>query len=318
MPTHLDNTSPVWEQVRYELAYRIGEITLFAKSFRTLSLRNHFLELTTDPEVPAPPVTRLGSDIDAIVMLSHPVEGLLPRLQLHNGYVRYVLAQYSHFYTDLSGTFKDYLSKFSSKTRNSLQRKVRRFFDSGDGSSFREYKRPDEMAEFHHLARQISALTYQEKRFQAGLPLSPSFLADLEDKARSDNVRAYLLFKGNAPIAYLCCPGANGILFYSYLGYDPRHAGLSPGTVLQYLAFESLFQERTFKAFDFTQGQGEHKRFFGTNEVRCADILLLDAGFASRFWVTFHLWLDQTSAASGRLLDSVGLKSAVKKLIRRA
>ncbi len=77
--------------------------------------------------------------------------------------------------------------------------------------------------------------------------------------ASTDSVRAYVLFLHGKAVAYLCCPVVNGVLLYSYLGYDPKHADLSPGTVLQYLVFESLFEEKRFRAFDFTEGQGEHK-----------------------------------------------------------
>jgi CelD/BcsL family acetyltransferase involved in cellulose biosynthesis len=222
-----------------------------------------------------------------------------------------------HYYTDLSGTFEAYLSKFSPKTRSTLRRKLRRFLELGDGCYMREYKCAEEMGEFYRLARGVSERTYQEKLFDGGLPVDAHFRDKLVRRAEVDSVRAYLLFLRNAPIAYLCCSAVNRILIYEYVGHDSRHAHLSPGAVLQLLAFQALFQEQAFTAFDFTQGEGAQKKFFGTHQLSCADLLYFPSTPSSRFWIALHLALDQVSASIGRSLHRVGLKAKVKKLVRR-
>jgi len=232
--------APRWEETTYRLAYRLGELTLFSRTFSALSLRDHFLTLAPDPEVPPPPLMRLDDGIQAIVTRSHPVSGPLPTLSRTKGAIRYVPSQYLRRYAELAGTFQDYLAKFSAKTRNTLRRKVKAFRSHGAGSEMREYKRPDEMPEFYRLARTVSSRTYQERLLDAGLPADEEFQAALIADARQDAVRGYLLFLRNEPIAYLYCPVEDGVLVYSHLGYDPQHAGLSPGTVLQFLAQEAL------------------------------------------------------------------------------
>jgi CelD/BcsL family acetyltransferase involved in cellulose biosynthesis len=231
--------------------------------------------------------------------------------------LRYVPSQYTHYYTALSGTFDAYLSKFSAKTRNTLRRKIKRFLELGEGCYMREYKRAEDMEEFHRLARQVSERTYQEKLLDRGLPGDSDFRADLVRHAEVDTVRAYLLFLRHEPIAYLCCPAVNRILIYTYVGHDPRYAHLSPGTVLQLLAFKSLFDEQAFTAFDFTQGQAAHKKFFGTHQLSCADLLYFPCTLSSRSWIALHVALDQASTAIGRSLHRLGLKTKVKKLVRR-
>jgi CelD/BcsL family acetyltransferase involved in cellulose biosynthesis len=308
---------PRWQKTTYRLSYRIGELTLLSRDFPALALKNHFLELPFRPGEPEPPPDLAQGRIRAAVVLSHPVDSLLPRFYSSARLLRYVPSQYSHFYTALTGTFEHYLAKFSTKTRNTLRRKVRRFLDHGEGSGIREYKRPEEMEEFLALARTISANTYQEKLFDAGIPSDAEFLQELEDRARRNAVRAYLLFLRNDPVAYLCCPADGPVLLYSYLGYKPESAELSPGTVLQYLAFESLFREQQFTVFDFTQGQGDHKRFFSTHEVRCADLLYFRDSLSSHFWTRLHAGIDGTSAFAGRVLERLGLKARIKRLIRR-
>jgi CelD/BcsL family acetyltransferase involved in cellulose biosynthesis len=216
----------------------------------------------------------------------------------------------------LTGDFEAYLAKFSAKTRSTLRRKVRRFLETGADCGMVEFRRPGEIDEFHRMARAVSARTYQEKLLDAGMPDDAEFLEQLKEMAKTDSVRCYILSMKGRPIAYLCCPVVNGVLLYSYLGYDPESAELSPGTVLQYLVFESLFKEKAFRAFDFTEGQGEHKRFFGTHETRCADVFYFRRSASAYFWVQLHRGVNALSGLAGRALERMGLKARVKRLIR--
>jgi len=309
--------TPRWEPVPFVLSYRLGEITLFRKRFRGLALFEHFFDLTDDPDLPRPPFDRLGIDVDAIVTRSHPLREPLPAFTARDGVLRYVFASYTRYHADLAGSFDEYLAKFSAKSRSTLRRKARHFGELGGDCGMRAYKRPDEMEEFVRRAREVSALTYQEKLLDAGLPSEPEFLERLKTMAAADSVRAYVLFLHGKAIAYLCCPAVDGILLYSYLGYDPQHADLSPGTVLQYRAFESLFEEKRFRALDFTEGQGEHKKFFGTNATACADICYFPASLSARFWIGLHRAFDRASVAVAALLDRFGLKSRLKRFLRR-
>ncbi len=308
---------PRWEEVPFVLSYRIGEIALFRKQFRGLALHEHFFTLGDDPSVPRPPFERFQSGVDVIVTRSHPVRDGVPTFSRQDSVLQYVFARYSRFHTDLSGSFEDYLAKFSSKSRNTLRRKVRRLVEHADGVVMREYRQPSEMAAFLAGAGAVSSLTYQEKLLDAGIPTDAAYLAELETLAANDSVRGYILLLGGAPIAYLCCPAVDDVLMYGYLGYDPRYADHSPGTVLQYLAFESAFGEKRFRAFDFTEGQGEHKRFFGTHETACADICYFPDSAASRFWIALHRGFDRGSVAAAALLEKAGLKSRLKRFLRR-
>ncbi len=309
--------TPRWDPVPFVLSYRIGEITLLSRQWHGLALHEHFFDLTTDPNEPRPPVERLRQGIDVIITRSHPVTEALPVLARNGDTLRYVMSHYTRYHTELRGDFEGYLAKFSAKTRSTLRRKVRRFLELGKDCAMREYRRPEEMEEFQRLARAVSALTYQEKLLDAGLPAGPEYLSELIDLAKSDAVRAYMLSMNGKGIAYLCCPVVNGVLLYSYLGYDPAHSDLSPGTVLQYLVFEKLFEQKTYRAFDFTEGQGEHKKFFATHETPCADICYFPQSASAEFWVALHRGVGALSSLSGDALDALGMKSAVKRLLRR-
>lgn len=305
-----------WVETLFEVPFRVGEITVFRRRFRALTLANHYFDLPTDPSIPRPPLERLGRDAEVIITLSHPVAVRPARVSIVNGALRYVPKCYTRYHATLTGTFEGYLSKYSAKTRSTLRRKVKRFQERAYGAGFRMYTTPEEMIGFLDAARNVSALTYQERLLDAGLPDDPEFKANLIELARRNSIRAFLLSAGDKPVAYLCCPAVDGVLLYSYLGYDPEQAEASPGTVLQYLAFEALFGEQAFRAFDFAEGEGEHKKFFGTQGTLCADVYYFPGSLASRFWVTLHSTLDGLSAAAGELLQRVGLKAVVKRFLR--
>jgi CelD/BcsL family acetyltransferase involved in cellulose biosynthesis len=123
-------------------------------------------------------------------------------------------------------------------------------------------------------------MTYQEKLLDAGLP--EGALEEMRDLAAHDAVRAWLLFLDGRPISYLYAPARGACLVYAHLGYDPAAAELSPGTVLQLEAMRMLTEERRFRWFDFTEGDGQHKRQFATGSIDSVDLLLLRPSVGNR------------------------------------
>src|SRR5690606_34882583 len=109
-------------------------------------------------------------------------------------------------------------------------------------------------------------------------------------------VRAFLLFDGTRPVSYLYCPVIDGVLLFSYLGYDPDYAPQSVGTVLQWLALESLFGEQRFRKFDFTEGESDYKQLFATDSVDCSHLLFLR-----------RTWTNRCALASHQAVENLGM-----------
>jgi CelD/BcsL family acetyltransferase involved in cellulose biosynthesis len=93
-------------------------------------------------------------------------------------------------------------------------------------------------------------------------------------------------------VSYLYTPADGDTLVYAYLGYDPEFAAHSPGAVLQLEALREAMEEGAFRLFDFTEGDGQHKRQFATGSIDCADLLLLRPSLSNRATMaalgTFH------------------------------
>jgi CelD/BcsL family acetyltransferase involved in cellulose biosynthesis len=190
------------------------------------------------------------------------------------GMRRFIRQAYPRHYADLSLGFEAYLDTFSAKSRSGLKRKRRKLEERCGGTlDVRSYRTRAELPDFYREARALSALTYQERLLDAGLP--EGALSEMQSLAESDLVRAFLLFVDSTPVAYLYAPGEGDTLRYAYLGYAPDFADLSPGTVLQLEAMRMLMEEGRFRWFDFTEGDGQHKRQFATGAVDSVDMLLL-------------------------------------------
>jgi len=269
-----------------------------------------------------PPTVPPGALRDTAFYLFHnvPLAAPLPRLASVPGAIRYVLDQAPSYYTSLDGTFDDYLASFSSKTRSTLQRKVRKFAEiSGGVTDLRLYHQPQEMGTYHSLARQVAARTYQERLFSGAIPDSVDFLRRIQALAAEGRMRGFILFFDAQPIAYLHLPiHTDGTVEYEYLGYDPAHSNTSPGTVLLFLALQHLFSEPALRYFDFTYGYGQTKEVFSRGQYLRADIYYFSKTPYHFLAIYGHSALDSFSVWSGRLLERWGLKRALKRLLRRS
>ncbi|WP_017941972.1 MULTISPECIES: GNAT family N-acetyltransferase [unclassified Thioalkalivibrio] len=303
---------PLARQTVY-LPFRFGYRTL-AEPVRTMQVLQ--LPFTHIRPEHAEQVLAAAPDEDCLIR-SMPVEAPLPRVSRFRGRLRFVPRQYQRHFIDLTTGWEAYQSRFSSKSRSSMRRKVRKLAEASDGTvDWRQYDTPEGIQEFHRLAREVSARTYQERLLDAGLPGGKGFVKQLLERAREGRVRGYLLFLDGQPIAYLYCPIDDGILRYAFLGYLQEYSDLSPGTVLQWLVLEALFLEGRFALFDFSPGEGAHKSLFGKDSRYCADVYLLRPSWRNRALVYSHLAVTDLSRFASAVLSRLRLKGRAKRRAR--
>lgn len=307
----------LWQVREVPFKFQLSDWTLFQVSIR-LQMRSIGLAEADTPEATAiPGEDRLQAGIEGFALRRQPVGETLPRLARSGPFLRYVPLQYQHCYIDLNTSFDEYQNKFSSKTRSTINRKIRKFTEHCGGVlRWHAYRSPDEVPAFFELARAVSRLTYQEKLLDAGLPDTPAFVEQARVLAADGRLRAYVLFDGERPVSYLYCPVQDGVAIYAYLGYDPAYMNLSVGTVLQWLVLEQMFKEGGLRYFDFTEGQSDHKRLFATHQRQCAHMFLVRPTLRNRALIHGHALMDRFSGWAGGLLDRYGVKAKVRRLIR--
>jgi CelD/BcsL family acetyltransferase involved in cellulose biosynthesis len=281
------------------LRFQLGARTPFSVRRRLKRVPMSLAETLAggDPRLPD-----LDKGDDGYFVTSVPVTAVDRLVLRHSRLKPFTYQEYARRYADLSLGFEAYMQGFSSKSRSTLRRKLRKFAELDGGSlDVRGYHRPDGIREFHELARAISQRTYQEKLLDAGLPEGAKFEENMTQLASVGQVRAWILFLGGKPVSYLYTPADGDTLVYAYLGYDPAFAQHSPGTVLQLEAMREVMEEGRFRLFDFTEGDGQHKRQFATGSVDCVDLLLLRPSLSNRL----------TLAALGSFYGAVSLGKAL-------
>ncbi|SFR79368.1 GNAT family N-acetyltransferase [Sphingomonas jatrophae] len=253
---------------RVPLRFQVGARTLFSIPRRLVRVSLDLAQAEAG-HVPALPPLALGQDGYLVTSLA---EDALERLPAGN-LARIVRQRYVRRYAALDRGFDAWAAQLSGKSRSTLLRKERKLAGHEGGTvDLRAFASPDEIAAFFPIARAVSAASYQEKLLDAGLPDDLPAMLRL---AAADQVRAFLLFVRGEPAAYLYLPADGRTLIYAYLGFDPRFADWSVGSVLQLGAMRLLAAEGRFDRLDFTEGEGQHKRLFATDGVACCDLLLL-------------------------------------------
>jgi CelD/BcsL family acetyltransferase involved in cellulose biosynthesis len=301
----------------YALKYQLSDWTVFSATFPLQVASVKVAERLIPVSEPLPPADPLAAGSQGYLVRGLPVAEALSPIGMAGDYLRYVQLQYRHCVIDFRSSFEVYQKKFSSKTRATINRKVRKYAEHSGGTlSWKTYRTVEDLREFLPLAREVARKTYQEKLLDAGIPESEWFVREMEALASQDQVRAYILFDRQRPVSYLYCPVDDGTLIYAYLGYDPDYMKLSVGTVLQWLAVEQMFGEGRFRYFDFTEGESDHKRLFATHETLCVNVLFLKNTLRNRILANSHWWTGRFSGWLGNTLDKFGVKAKVKKLLR--
>lgn len=308
-----------WQLRPIPFKFQLSDWTLLSISLPLQVRAERLVEQTPPVDTLMPPAEERLAGSQGFLIRGLPVGAELPALRRVGEYLCYVPLQYQHCYIDLGMSFEHYQQKFSSKTRSTIHRKIKKFKEHCGGViSWKTYSTPGEMRAFFRHARAISKLTYQERLLDAGIPGDEAFIAQAESLAADDNVRAYILFDGERPVSYLYCPVQEGVLIYAYLGYDPEYMQLSVGTVLQWLAVGQLFEEGRFLYFDFTEGQSDHKRLFATHQRHCANVYMLRNTLRNTAVIHSHRLMNRVSNRLGAAMDRLGVKAKLKRLLRGA
>jgi len=247
-------------------------------------------------------------------ILPHPVKETLPTLEFGRSVFRYVPNHYPRYYVELSGSFEQYLQRFSRKRRHELRRKMRKFARK-ESTFFREYRSPQEMRFFYDSALTVSRRSFQ-KRIGHGLPEEPAFFANLVSLAEQDKIRGYLLFYDCHPAAFALCHVNGNCLTGELCGYDPSQSHLSPGNALIGYIVERLFEEQQFRMLDLGPGDADYKAFFATGSVPCADVYYFPRSLKNIALVIAHSTTAVLWQWTTRILDALRVRDSLKKLAR--
>jgi CelD/BcsL family acetyltransferase involved in cellulose biosynthesis len=308
----------LWTAQQLPLPFRIGEVSVGKAHLRARVCNLHF-SLCPDASLIAPPFLPANEDPTAIaVVRSCPTARRLPRIATVQGRLRYAERHYLRYTIDLSGTYEQYLAHFSSKTRNTLMRKLRRFKKATrDRIDWQEYTTVADVDEFFSAAFAVAKRTYQYRMFDDVFSDDHDARQDAYQLAEKGQFRGSVLRLAGRPIAFLYSPISEGHLLYRNLGYDPNFEALSPGTVLLLQVLESSFRHKPAAKFDFFEGENDYKALFATSSVYCADLYFFPPTLRNKLLVYSHTAVHGLSRALVRVASAVGIKKFLKRGVRR-
>jgi len=264
-----------------------------------------------------PALPPLAREAHGYSITSLPEQLVAEAIRASGDMLAFVRQRYTRYYIDFAPGFDAWFAGLSSSARQGLRRKARKIAaESGGDLDVRAFRTPDELEAFHDVARRISLRTYQERLLGSGLPETPEFISGMLGLAAADRVRAWLLYIAGEPAAYLYCPASGDTLLYAYVGHDPAFDDWSPGAVLQLQALQEMFDEGRFAHFDFTEGEGQHKRQLASGGVECVDLLLLRPSLANRVTMAALGGFNRAVAGAKHAMQRAGLGKLAKKLRR--
>lgn len=296
------------------LKFEIGARTLMEIQ-RSLARVPLTLEEAREGRLPMlPPLER---EAHGYSVTSLPEDRQHAMIYASGGMLPFVRQRYTRYFLDFGIGFDAWLGGLSSNARQGLKRKAKKIAaESGGQLDIRRFRTPDELEAFHDVARRISLRTYQERLLGSGLPDSTEFMREMLALAAADRARAWLLHIAGEPAAYLYCPVVGDTVIYAHVGHDPAFNDWSPGAVLQLEAMRDLFAEERFSRFDFTEGEGQHKRQFATGGIACVDLLLLRPSLVNRMTTAALGAFNASVALAKRGVHAAGLEKLAKRVRR--
>jgi len=169
-------------------------------------------------------------------------------------------------YIQISGSYDGYLGKLSANERSNIRRRRRKLLE-GQGAEYTDFRSDDA----HQVLRTLFEL-HEKRAAEKGIDSSfaradvLAFHRDLLSRLDRDRLWLRGLRKNNETIAVYYGYLAGHRVSYYQLGYDPRWADFSPGSVLLQETIREAF-DGGLKEYNFLQGEEEFK-YRWTQQVR--------------------------------------------------
>lgn len=205
----------------------------------------------------------------------------------------------------------------SGKTRQRLNYRIRRFKkEMGGEVELVRVADPDQVKEFLDQVDRIFKVTWQAKTLGHWARNTPAEVAHFQQIAANGWLRSYLLLARKRAVAFLIGYQYAGRYEHSDPGYDPGLSRIGPGSVLNYLAIEDLFEHDPPRVLDFGFGENEYKRVLGNAEHEACSVYLVPPN-RWRAAVMAQLGLNSVYRLSRGALERLRLDRIFRRLLKR-
>jgi len=203
-------------------------------------------------------------------------------------------------------------SNFTSKTRNTLRRKLKQF----ENGRLERVTQPEQVADYLVQAHEISKHSWQTELLGLRVQNDEREMALLTTLASQGALRSYVLWQGDVPVSFCFGTQHNGVFMYEEVAYDRRHAEASPGQVLVLQMLDDLLAYDAPREFDFGFGDAEYKRQFGNRTSHSGPLWLLRPGLKSALITSYINGRRGLVQGLRGMLVKAGLLSWVKQRLK--
>jgi CelD/BcsL family acetyltransferase involved in cellulose biosynthesis len=201
--------------------------------------------------------------------------------------------------------------------RQDARRALRRFESDGKiEGTYRVFTTPEDLPDFLRLAATVSEKTYQHKLLGMGITDNAAIRRALTLAAENGWFRSLIVMLGNEPAAFKYGFLFNGTYYSELVGYDPRWAPYAVGTVAYLLTIRDLIGVGA-KIFDFKYGDHGNKERMSNYFREEQNIYLIPRRFPLSALAAALRAFNATADWVGNLLEKFGLKSRIRKFLRR-
>ncbi|MBI1345266.1 GNAT family N-acetyltransferase [bacterium] len=206
----------------------------------------------------------------------------------------------------------DYWSKFSSKTRQTFRRKLKKF-----GSTRLECLRDvGDVPRFLEVAHRISLQTWQTRQFGLRIRNDAAELAQYTKLAELGLLRCYLWFVEDQAVAFTVGNQDHGCFHYEEVGYLSEYAKHSPGQMMLIQMIDDLIQHDPAEWFDFGGGDADYKELFANHTSQSGTVWLLPPTLSGRATAAHLQWCQWGRKTVRKAIEHGGLTTRFRQWVR--
>lgn len=209
-------------------------------------------------------------------------------------------------------TAAEYWERFSTKTRSTFRRKLKKF-------GITRLERVTEVADlprFLEIAHQISLQTWQTRQFGLRVQNNAEELELLSILSREGMLRSYLWFSNDEPVAFLIGNQDKGCFHYEEVGYATPFAKHSPGQMMLIQVIDDLFAHDRPEWFDFGGGDADYKQLFASHESQSGTLWLWPPSLSNLMTVNYIRGCRRVRQTARQAVVTFGMTNRARQWIR--
>jgi hypothetical protein len=213
----------------------------------------------------------------------------------------------------LPETCEQYWQKFSSKTRQTFRRKLKKF----GTTKLERFTDPADVPRFLEAANRISLQTWQTRQFGLRVRNDAAAIAQATRLAELGLWRSYLWCVEEQPVAFTVGNQDHGVFHYEEVGYLPEYAKFSPGQMMLIQMIDDLITHQPAAWFDFGGGDADYKELFANQSSQSGTVWLFPPTLAGRTTQTHLTWSLSARQWVRRQIADQGWTTHFRQWVRR-